>query len=64
MNKLIISLLFASVEAHKLERPFKVDGCVLDFDETPDLKDPVDTKKEFKNDITNLQAAVEEFTSA
>ena len=63
MNKLIIALLFASVQATKLNR-MKVDGNWIEVDETPDLKDPIDTKKEFNQDIANLQSAVEEFSSA
>jgi hypothetical protein len=63
MNKLVIALLLVSVQGTRLER-MKVDGVNLDIDEEPDLKDPVDTKKEFKTDIVNLQAAVEEFSSA
>ena len=55
--------MFASVEATKLNR-MKIDGNWIEVDETPDLKEPIDTKKEFNQDIANLQSAVEEFTSA
>lgn len=47
MNKLVIALLLASVQTTSLNK-IKIDGVNLDIDETPDLKDPVDTKKEFK----------------
>ena len=62
-KKLIIALFLASVQSISLDR-MKVDGNWIEVDETPDLKDPIDTKKEFNQDIANLQSAVEEFTSA
>lgn len=45
-KKLIIALFLASVQATRLNR-MKVDGNWIEVDETPDLKDPIDTKKEF-----------------
>ena len=45
-KKLIIALFLVSVQATRLTR-MKVDGNWIEVDETPDLKDPIDTKKEF-----------------
>ena len=52
-KKLIIALFLASVQSISLDR-MKVDGNWIEVDETPDLKDPIDTKKEFNQDIANL----------
>ena len=42
----------------------KIDGNWIEVDEDVATVDPVDTKKQFNQDIANLQSAVEEFSSA
>ena len=42
----------------------KIDGNWIEVDEDAVTVDPVDTKKQFNQDIANLQSAVEEFSSA
>ena len=42
----------------------KIDGNWIEVDEDAVTVDPVDTKKQFNQDIANLQSAVEEFASA
>jgi hypothetical protein len=60
MNKNIIyTLLIAGISAVKIQRPFKLDGQLIDFDET-DVAEPVDYKKRFNDDLALLETVQKE----
>ena len=59
MNKnLIVALLFAG-SASAIRKPFKLDGTLIDFDET-EVAEPVDFKKKFDDDMELLNTSVKE----
>ena len=59
MNKnLIFALLFAG-SANAIRKPFKLDGTLIDFDET-EVAEPVDFKKKFDDDMELLKTSVKE----
>jgi hypothetical protein len=58
MNKNIIILLLASVNS--IQRPFKLGGSIIEFDEVPDVTDPIDPKKRFSEDIELLKNTIKE----
>jgi hypothetical protein len=54
----VIALLFAS-SVSAIRKPFKLDGTLIDFDET-EVAEPVDFKKKFDEDMDLLNTSVKE----
>ena len=46
--------MLLGVEGYRLRRPFKIDGETIDFDEVPELKDPVNLQKNYVQDLAEF----------
>ena len=57
MNKKIIDTLLFAGSVSAIQRPFKLDGSLIDFDET-EIAEPVDFKKKFDADMELLNSSV------
>ena len=58
------ALLLGLAASLHLHRPFKLGGVTIDFDENPDLTDPVDIKKNFAQDQDEIKNIQKEIDSA
>lgn len=57
MNKKIVYTLLFAGSVSAIQRPFKLDGSLIDFDET-EIAEPVDFKKKFDADMELLNSSV------
>ena len=59
MNKKLIYTLLVAGSVNAIRKPFKLDGTLIDFDET-EVAEPVDFKKRFDQDMELLNTSVKE----